>query len=173
MRRLAALLDEHPGVTVGGWGSWHDRVAHHLAGPRGATLEGEDAELVWVALGWVELSASRVVQTMDDGLLRLGIAFLAVIDDAEVLDRRDVQVVGGLLRRACELIGSRIEVEVEAVRLLPHRGVGGSAVLDWLGQTPPPLNTLHAEVGEGSSFLFVREPTSADVELLEAWFGDP
>ena len=103
---------------------------------------------------------------MDPALLRTSIALLVVLDEASVLDGRDVRVVAGLLRRASELIGCDLADEVRVGRTLPFASEGDCPLLAWLTGPGPHANTLHEEVGEGTTFTFVRKPDSVDVDRL-------
>lgn len=173
MTVLAELLAEHRTSAKGDWGCWHERVAEQLAGSSRERIEGEDARPFWIGLGWAEVAASRAVRREDRSLLRLAIAALALVDEAGVIDGRDVRVVGGLLRRACELLGLSIDKEIRAARLLPAVADLDSPFFGWLSAASPTMNTLHEEVGEGASFAFIRKPHSIDIGRLQARFGRP
>lgn len=171
MTNLPELLSEDR-TPSGKWANWHDRVAERLAGsssPKIDRLVGVDSS--WALLGWAEMTASRAVQTGDSSLLRLGIAAVALVDACGALDGRDVRVVGGLLRRACDLLGLAVEDEVQTASQLVVVGGRRHHLFEWLAAASPTSNTLHEEIGEGESFAFERKSHSIDVERLQARFG--
>lgn len=169
MSSLVATLLRGSDGTARGRVQWHDQVASQLESSLQRLDLSEDVDLAWSLLGWAELCASRTVQTKDPAVLRLGIEVLAFIDSSQVLDGRDVRVVGGLFCRACELTGIDLPSETSN----GDRGSGGSSpILDWLQRSSGSKNTLHHEVGKREDFWFVRRSTSVDLGRLLAEFGD-
>ena len=152
------LLDAHPGDGVPALGSpWEAQVERSLRqDPSGWTAEALSVGRAWVLLGWVEDAATRVVRSRDRELLRTAVSALVVVA-AGPLDRRDVWVVAGLLRRAADLAGLRWDHAVDQLPGEPHP-VGGVPA-----DTPP----THEEVGAGSTFAFRRRPRSFDPVALE------
>lgn len=170
-RWLSELLAEDH-TSNGEWALWHDRVAEYLANPPAETVHRVDGVgPSWALLGWAEMAASRAVRMDDSSLLRLGIAAVALVDEWGAVDGRDARVVGGLLRRVCDLLGLGIGDETQAAsRLLVVVGVG-NRLFEWLAAASPTSNLLHEEIGEGASFTFARKPNSIDIHRLQARFG--
>lgn len=172
MTLLTDLLSEDPGSPEGEeWGRWFQQVADQMRKPSAALVQCDDADPMWQALAWAEVAVSLAVQERDESLLRLAAAALALVDSTEVLDPRDVRVVGGLLRRAFDILSLDVDEEIQRSRRLPVLAGRGSDFFDWLYAAKSDQNALHEEVGEGASFSFRRKPSSIDIERLQEQFG--
>ena len=123
----------------------------------------------WQLLGWVEMAASRVVQTKSQDTLVTAAFGLSLALRSE-LDERDCLVVGSLLRRAASLSALDYAGAI-------HEGCGRSGFPDGevetlllavSDRTPP----THEESGTGASFTFTRRPVDFDVDDLERLLGE-
>ncbi|SDD88300.1 hypothetical protein [Auraticoccus monumenti] len=124
----------------------------------------------WPLLSWAEDAATEVGRRGDEELVvRAVLAFCLL--GASPLDRRDVQVVAALLRRACDLAGldflSLARTGCEAA------GPLGVTCWSWLTHTSTRTPATHEEVGAGWTFTFRRRPSDFDVDRLLARLTRP
>lgn len=129
--------------------------------------DGLTTDRAWRLLNWAEEAATQVVRRPRPGLVELAAVALSLLEGGPV-DRREAQVVGILLRRACTLTGVEFTTAVRAgcARVGPR----GEACLEWLWWSVADLPSTHVEVGQGSSFRFDRAPgPDIDIEALTRW----
>ena len=124
----------------------------------------------WSLLGWVEDVASLVVDERRPSLVE-DAAFAMSLLEASPLDRRDVMLVGALVRRGADLAG--LDFRALVTTGCHRAGVLGEQCLTWLLTVSDTTPATHEEVGEGTSFRFRRKPSDIDVNRLEKWLrGD-
>ena len=120
----------------------------------------------WVLLSWIEDAATHVVRTKSESALSVAIFGMALLMKSS-LDRRDIDLVGALLRRAAFLAGLRYEDSVaEGCRWAGHLG---EAAFTILMRVDPVTPSTHTELGNGGSFTFVRSAPDFDVADLARW----
>ena len=116
---LEDLLSAHDGAMQDGWGTWHTDVAESLSGSAEVNVDHKESGFFWKLLSWAEIATSEAVRRQDISLARVALVALVLADSAGVLDRRDIRVVGGLLRRTADLLDLNVSHEVDAVRTSP------------------------------------------------------
>jgi hypothetical protein len=152
-----ALLDDWP-ADAARQPDWRAAVERSLRRDRPKWIAGADEltrDRSWVLLGWSETAASLVVAGRRGRASRVrAIAFAFAVLAASPLDRRDIQVVAALVRRACVLAG--LDFHRLARRGCRHAGALGDGTWAWLRNAPASTPATHRETGTGSSFLFER-----------------
>ncbi len=155
---LEESLDSHAGAWV-----------REVGGPGSEQLSRDRA---WVLLSWAEDAAEAIVNQRRDDLLRRTALALSLLE-ASPLDRRDVMVVGLLLRRASTLAGLDFDRLVTAgCRDAEELGESCRPWLSRVVDTSPSAPTTHDEVREGSTLRFRRKPQDIDTERLARWLGE-
>lgn len=124
----------------------------------------------WVLLSWAEDAAATVVRRRDEDLVVRVVLALCLLG-ASPLDRRDVQVVAALLRRACDLAG--LDFLALARTGCDAAGPLGRTCWGWLAHTSDRTPATREEVGAGGGFAYRRRPSGIDVDRLLARFGRP
>jgi len=147
---------------------WNGRVFRSLefglTDPPSVRLDRDDS---WLLLGWCETGASVVVQRSDERLAEAVATGLFVASRSDI-DRREVMLVGALLRRACALIGREwTEFYERWLETFPE-------VVSLLASFPREVASgAHSESGSGESFQFERVPLAqmSELELLKRLGG--
>jgi hypothetical protein len=122
----------------------------------------------WALLGWVERVASRITRVRDEGILDLAIFALQSIGRLEVIDLRDVLLVGGLLRRGSEFAQLDFAAGINRV----ESRLGRHPFFSTLLLVSVRLPSTHEEVSLDSGMEFRRVPTGIDVTELMRRFGE-
>lgn len=120
-------------------------------------------EQAWRLLDWAELSCSVLVTTGRTGLAST-IAFALAVADPTGRNGREVQLVGNLLHRACDLSGQDFGA---AVRTGCEQAGAAPRVLETLLPLPASSH-LFDEVRDADGFWFRRKPAGFDPVALEA-----
>ena len=155
---------------------WDDDVLRSLTAHAAdwvAAAEAPDAldrDRGWWLLAWVEDAASLVASRRSEELVRAA-AFAMSLLEASPLDRRDVLVVGALVRRAATIVGLDWGGPVRA----GCRAAGrlGEAAQPWLLNVSHDLPPTYEQVGSGSDIEFRRQGSEVGMTEDEAlrWLG--
>jgi hypothetical protein len=153
-------------------GAWDTRISAALD----TSLEPGSAsrlmeltmDRAWTLLGWVERVASQITRVRDEGILDLAIFALQSIGRSEVLDLRDVLVVGGLLKRGSKYAQLDFESGINRV----ESRVGEHPFFSTLLLVSVSLPPTHEEVSLNGGMEFRRVPTGIDVTELMRSFGE-
>jgi len=157
---VAASLTRDPAA-------WLSAVAHGTGGEAGPGLTKDQG---WILLSWIEDLASRVTADPRPELVRTA-AFAFSLLEASPLDRRDVMVVGALVRRASTVAG--LDFPRLAREGCARAGELGDRCLTWLPRVSGTTPATHEEVLTGDGVAFERKPSSIDVDELLRKYGKP
>ena len=157
-----------PGWSIGQQETW-DRTLRSALNDRWSGAEPAedlDKDHGWVLLGWCENAASIAVRTSDLELLETAVFGLSLVPRRQI-DRRDVLLVGALIRRAVELLGVRWDD-------FRRRFDDSRLLLGLIDEFPPQVSPVsHRELGSGSLFRFekIRLTQMSEEELLRRLNG--
>lgn len=166
---LEDLLDAWQlGLAQGRQNSWNLRMRTAISelSASGSTDLDLDQDRSWALLGWCEGATSTAVQTDDLSLLEVCVIGLSLVP-TRFIDRREVELVGSLVRRSVELLGIRW-VEFR------QRFAGSRSLLELLDGFPSEVSAAsHREIGTGPTFRFekVRLAQMSEEELLRRLDG--
>lgn len=171
------ILDRSPADGSTGPGSeWFAMIESSLRGEREewfsetSEVEWLSDDRSWVLLSWVEDAATQIVRMRSQKTLEVAIFGLSLLIKSR-LDRRDIDLVGALIRRGATLAGLRYEDGVAAgCRWAGSLGDVSFPLVMRLDSATPPT---HIESTDAEGFLFERRAPEFDVSELERWLdGD-
>ena len=173
---ILETLDCAPGGREAGSASpWFSELAISLRDEQDAWLsemsriEWLSDDRSWVLLSWIEDAATQVVRKRSRSTLEVAVFGISLLVKSH-LDRRDIELVGALLRRGAFLADLHYEDSVaEGCRQAGHLGAAAFPRLMLIDSATP---STHTESGSGEDFTFDRRPPDFDVADLENWLGD-